>query len=419
MESLLFLLETATAQESFHRHRLRPALNLKVPVAQLLDELNDFSKSRAIETANHDGDYVDAPMGTWSSTYRADAEKYMQGGHFVSDPDSDGNLYLAMREDPQSLGLTKQLGCMCQCLYFFSCNTFSCLGLSHYINRGKNPEAIMSRCRTPLTATVLKQLKRIIALRDTEELPEEVLRALGCRLERSVEALESNVATLRRWCICIIGPGAQKHWQQQPAEGAAPDVADHTCGRCYLCLEHATYGGCSHVYVGFRIKGVLQDLLAETYITSLLRLSNCIMAYVSLWAPLVRMILEILHTTAFSCSLQEEQPWPDPKRRPKRKRDGVILTPTKPRSESAPPTPSCRSQSATTELSLRLKQLLRKHNMAVYEKMMVQYALTEDELQKWDLPSLMMLLRSPAAATRLFLEDLHRQACDSRHKEMY
>jgi hypothetical protein len=142
-----------------------------------------------------------------------------------------------------------------------------------------------------------------------------------------------------------------------------------------LLFMHATYGGCSHVYVGFRIKGVLQDLLAETYITSLLRLSNCIMAYVSLWAPLVRMILEILHITAFSCSLQEEQPWPDPKRRPKRKRDGVILTPTKPRSESAPPTPSCRSQSATTELSLRLKQLLRKHNMAVYEKMMVQYAL--------------------------------------------
>ena len=104
--------------------------------------------------------------------------------------------------------------------------------------RKKNPEAIMSRCRTPLTATVLKQLKRIIALRDTEELPEEVLRALGCRLERSVEALEINVATLRRWCICIIGPGAQKHWQQQPAEGAAPDVADHTCGRCYLCMPH-------------------------------------------------------------------------------------------------------------------------------------------------------------------------------------
>lgn len=54
MESLFFWLETATAQESFHRHRLRPALNLKVPVAQLLDELNEFSKSRAIETANHD-----------------------------------------------------------------------------------------------------------------------------------------------------------------------------------------------------------------------------------------------------------------------------------------------------------------------------------------------------------------------------
>lgn len=117
------------------------------------------------------------------------------------------------------------------------------------------------RLRTPLTANVLKQLKRIISVGDAECCPEEAMLALGGRCDRSVEALEVNVATVRRWCLCVIGPEAQKQWQVNPVMNEESPPADHTFGRCYLCLEHAIYGACPHVYVGFRLKGTLQDAL--------------------------------------------------------------------------------------------------------------------------------------------------------------
>lgn len=84
---------------------------MRVPVQQMLGDLATFSKSRATEAADEEGDFVDAPVGAWSSSYRALAEKYVAGKHFVTDADAHGNVYLAMREDPHSLKHAQQPGC--------------------------------------------------------------------------------------------------------------------------------------------------------------------------------------------------------------------------------------------------------------------------------------------------------------------
>ena len=59
-----------------------------------------------------------------------------------------------------------------------------------------------------------------------------------------------------------------------------------------------------------------------------------------------------------------------------------------------------------------MQQLLRKHNLKRYQHTFLEYELTEAELLQWDLPSLMVLLKSPAPATRSFLAELQAQARD-------
>ena len=111
------------------------------------------------------------------------------------------------------------------------------------------------------------------------------------------------------------------------------------------------------------------------------------------------------------CRGKEEQPWPDTKRKPKRKRYSCILTPQKPR-PTAPPTTDAATKSSRLEVSPQLQHLQRKHNLTRYQHIFLEYELTEAELLQWDLPSLMVLLKSPAPATRSFLADLKAQARD-------
>ena len=84
-----------------------------------------------------------------------------------------------------------------------------------------------------------------------------------------------------------------------------------------------------------------------------------------------------------------------------------MLSPTKPRPEASA-APALQVQGA--QLSTRLQALLKKHGLAAFAGQMRAFSLTEQELMKWDLVSLMQLLRSPATETRQFLAELHSQA---------
>ena len=86
-------------------------MSLRVPMTQMLQALERFSHSRAIEASQDETPLVDAPTGTWSKTFRLAAAKYFgQKLEYVTSEDDEGNLYLAMREDHSSLEKAQCLG---------------------------------------------------------------------------------------------------------------------------------------------------------------------------------------------------------------------------------------------------------------------------------------------------------------------
>ena len=204
-------------QESFHKHRLRAAMSMRVPLAQMLVDLETFSQSRAIQAAQDVSSLADAPAGTWSKTFREAASVYIGASQYVSDEDSDGNLFLAMREDHK--------------------------GLEH--------------AQTPLTVQVLQHLKRLILLNEDEQVPLASLLELGGSADRSWAGVDRTLRTLSRWVLTVSGPLAQRQWRVAPADG--PQAATHTLARCFLCRQHAVWGGCGHTYVSFRVLGLLEE----------------------------------------------------------------------------------------------------------------------------------------------------------------
>lgn len=86
-------------------------MSLRVPMTQLLQDLERFSHSRAIEASQDEHPLVDAPTGTWSKTFRLAAAKYFgQKPEYVTSEDDEGNLYLTMRQDHSSLDKAQCLG---------------------------------------------------------------------------------------------------------------------------------------------------------------------------------------------------------------------------------------------------------------------------------------------------------------------
>lgn len=73
-------------------------------MAELITNLGTFLSTRATEALQEGAaSLYDCPAGAWSARYRQEAEKYIAGGHYISQASEDGTMYVAMRQDIESL----------------------------------------------------------------------------------------------------------------------------------------------------------------------------------------------------------------------------------------------------------------------------------------------------------------------------
>ena len=77
---------------------------------ELISSLETFLATSATEALQETASKLyDCPSGAWSDRYRKEAEMYIAGGHYISQEAEDGTVYVAMRQDIESLPHEKLL----------------------------------------------------------------------------------------------------------------------------------------------------------------------------------------------------------------------------------------------------------------------------------------------------------------------
>jgi hypothetical protein len=97
------------SQESWHAHRLRPAMGEKrLGLSEVLSELEEMFRSRHQELSSSNEGLQDIPTGKYHDMYFLEGQRLHSHGEFIEQwqPSEDDNIYVVLRADVNDLTRT-------------------------------------------------------------------------------------------------------------------------------------------------------------------------------------------------------------------------------------------------------------------------------------------------------------------------